>query len=508
VTAGATESRPTRAPRRWATFGVLAATAALTILDVSKVGVALPAIQESTGGSGSTVQFMLVGYTLAYAVFLLPAGRVGDVLPRKIVFLVGGSAFLGASVICALAPDILWLIVGRLLQGAGAGILMPQVLGLIQRIFPAEERSKPLAAMAAIISATSLFGPVFAGVVMELVGGAESWRALFWINVGIGVIVLPIAAIVIREPEGEKRHGFDTLGVVLLAPAVVLTVAPLSTISQTTPASWWMLLATLAGLAFAAAFVLHERRRARAGLQALVDPLLFGFRHLTLGVVISGLMHAAGTAGTLIITIGLQQAAGQSALETALWMLPAALSTIVASVIMSRLPQRSTYRLIVIGTGLGAVGLAAVAVAFGAAPVASLPLIVCVILVVNSFGSSLAAPANQARTLVEVPDYRASVAGSLIQFSQRVGSAIGMAGALILYYGLEFEPTSFGRPTLGPTLAIGLTAVFLLLATVLGLLDQARTRRRERRTRATSADSTPADAPADAPRAPAPASRG
>lgn len=471
---------PARPARRWAVFAVLAATAALTILDVSKVGVALPAIQASTGGSGSTVQFMLVGYTLAYAVTLLPAGRIGDVLPRKAVFLTGGALFLAASIICALAPDIGWLVGGRLLQGAGAGVLMPQVLGLIQRIFPAGERSKPLAAMAAILSATSLFGPVLAGVVMQLVGGAEAWRALFWINVAVGVVVLPLAALIVREPPGERRRGFDWIGVLLLAPAVILLVAPLSAISQSTPAAPWMLVLALIGAGLGTAFVLHERLRSRRGRQALVDPALLLFRHVPSGLVVSAFMYAAGTAGTLVITIGLQQSSGQSALETALWMLPAAVATIAMSWIVGRIPQESAYRLIALGTGLGALGLGAVAIVFGTVPATVVPIVVCGILIVSSAGSALSGPPNQARILAEIPDYRASIAGSMIQFAQRVGSAIGMALALILYYGFEFSPTAAGRPTLGPTLAIGLTALFLVAATIVALLDRGRVSRRVR----------------------------
>jgi MFS family permease len=461
------------ARRRWPTFAVLAATAALTILDVSKVGVALPAIQESTGGGGASIQFMLVGYTLAYAVLLLPAGRLGDVLPRKAVFLAGGSLFILASVVCAVSPDITWLVCGRLIQGAGAGLLMPQVLGLIQRIFPAEERAKPLAIFAVVLSSTSLFGPVLAGVIMQLVGGEESWRALFWVNVAIGVVVLPMAALLIREPHGERRPGFDGVGAALLVPAVVLTIAPLSTISRDNPPAPWMLVVSIIGLVFVAVFVTHERLLARSGRQSLVDPLLFTFRHVTAGVVISGFMYAAGTAGTLIVTIALQQSAGQTALETALWMLPAAGATAVGSWITARLPQGRTYRLVPIGTAVGALALLGSAVAFGSVSPAVLPAVVAVLLVFTSFGSSLSGPPNQARTLVAIPEYRASIAGSLIQFSQRVGSAIGMALALIIYYGLEFNAVPLtARPTLGPTLALVLCAGFLVGATVLGILDR------------------------------------
>lgn len=479
-----TEDARAQRRRRWGTFAVLAAIAALTILDVSKVGVALPAIQASTGGDGTTIQFMLIGYTLAYAVTLLPAGRLGDIVSRKRMFLVGCAVFLVASVVCALSPDIHVLVGGRLLQGAGAGILMPQVLGLIQRIFPAEERARPLAALAAIIAATSLFGPVLAGVVMQLVGGPESWRALFWINVGVGIIVLPIAIVVLRDVPGERRRGFDLLGVALLVPAVLLAVGPLSAISQSTPPSWWMLAATLTGGALAALFVAHEIRRSRRGLQALIDPRLLLVAHVPTGVLVSGFMYAAGTAGTLVVTISLQQVAGLTALETALWMLPGALATIAASWVAARLPQRATYRLIAIGTGLGAVGLGALSVVFGTLPTAVIPIAVSLLLISTAFGSGLSGPPNQARTLAEVPEYRASVAGSLIQFSQRVGSAIGMAVALILYYGLGSAPTLAGRPTLGTTVALAVVAAFLVGATLIALLDTSRTRRRA----ATAAD--------------------
>ncbi|MCJ1687165.1 MFS transporter [Rathayibacter sp. VKM Ac-2927] len=460
--------------RRWATFGVLAATAALTILDVSKVGVALPAIQESTGGSGSTIQIMLVGYTIAYAAFLLPAGRIGDVLPRSAVFLVGGLAFVGASVVCALAPDISWLVAGRIAQGAGAGILMPQVLGLIQRLFPAEERTRPLATLAAILSATSLFGPVLAGVVMQLVGTAESWRALFWINVVVGAVVLPLAVILVRDPGGERRSGFDGVGVALLVPAVVLTIAPLSAVSADSPLSLWTVGFVAIGVGLATLFVLHIRRRAASGRQALVDPRLFRSAHLAPGVVVSGLLHAAGTAGTLIITIGLQQLAGLTPLETALWMLPAALAALAGSWIAARLPFDAGYRAIVRGAGLGSLGLTLVAIAFGLAPTAALPLAVCAVLMVNTFGAAVAAPANQARVLIDVPDYRSSVAGSMIQFAQRVGSAIGMAIALMLYYGLGDTETPAGRPTLGATLAVLVTGAFLLAAALIARADRPR----------------------------------
>lgn len=461
------------ARNRWSMFGVLAATAALTILDVSKVGVALPAIQESTGGSPSTVQLMLVGYTLAYATTLLPAGRIGDVLPRRTVFLVGASVFVAASLLCSLAPTVEWLVAGRVLQGIGAGLLMPQVLGLIQRTFPPEERAKPLAMLAAIISITSLVGPVLAGVIMDLAGDELGWRLLFVVSVVAGAIVLPIALRVLREPPTERRRGFDARGSVLLVLGVALTIAPFSAISKDQPFEPWMIAATVVGVGFTAWFVAYERRLVRAGAEGLVDPTLFRLPHLPAGVLISGCLHAAGTAGTLIVTISLQQIAGLDALHTALWMLPAAAASILGSIIASRLSS-TDGRIVTIGIIVGALGVIGNAFVFGVVPQEWVPPLVALVLLAYSFGTAVAAPSNQARTLMSVPEYRSSVGGSLIQFSQRVGSAIGMALALMVYYAVQYNTTFAGQAALGPMLALLCVAGFLVIAAVIAIVDHMR----------------------------------
>jgi MFS family permease len=461
--------------RPWLTFAALAATAALTLLDVSKVGVVLPYIQRSTQGSDSEIQFMLVGYTIAYALFLLPSGRLGDVLDRKKVFLLGTFVFVAASALNALAPSAEWLVIGRLVQGAGAGVLMPQVLGIIQRTFPAGKRTKPLAILAAILTATATFGPVIAGSVMQLGGTVDSWRYLFWLDVVVGVVVVPLAARFIREPTGEKKHGFDRLGIALLTPAVVFTIFPLSTISSTTPPALWMLATTVVGIGFGVAFVRHELRRSRGEGEPIVDPLLFAIPHFPSGLAISGLAYASGTTGSLIVTLSLEQVAGQSALQTALWMLPAAASSVLGSWITARLPQARSYRLIAVGTTIGFVALASISLSISTIPRATLPFALAGLFLLNSFGSSLVGAPNQARTLLDVPEYRSSIAGSLIQFAQRVGSAIGLALGLIVYYVYQYAPVAWsGRNTLGPTIAMGLTAVFAAISTSIAFSDRDR----------------------------------
>nr|WP_286277783.1 MFS transporter [Naasia aerilata] len=128
---------------RWRAFAVCVAVAALTILDLSKVNVGLPSIEESLHAGPTELQAIVAGYALAFGLALVPAGRLGDIKSRRALFLVGLSAFTVTSLICALAPNILFLMIGRFLQGIAAGIQMPQVLGLIQQLFQGPARGAP-----------------------------------------------------------------------------------------------------------------------------------------------------------------------------------------------------------------------------------------------------------------------------------------------------------------------------------------------------------------------------
>ncbi|WP_172407859.1 MFS transporter [Microbacterium sp. AISO3] len=466
-------SAPLSPTRRRRVFAVLVAAAALTILDVSKLGIALPAIQADMGGDPATVQIMLVGYTLAYAATLVPAGRIGDVLPRRTVFLVGASIFVAASIACTVAPTTELLVAGRIVEGVGAGLLMPQVLGLIQRIYPAAERARPLATLAAVMTVTSLGAPVLAGVIMDAAGDALGWRLLFVVTVVAGAVVVPLAAVMIVEPPSVRRAGFDLGGATLLGLGVVLAIAPLSASSGSLPDTLWPYLITAAGFVLIFVFVLYERRVARRGREPLIDPELFGLRHFGSGVAVSGFMHAAATGGTLIVTIALQQIVGLSPLETALWMLPSAIASLTGAWIASRVGA-TNGPLVAIGTATGALALAAIGFAFGFVPADELPWVVVALLSISSLGAGAAAPANQARTLQYAPEHRSSVAGSLIQFAQRSGSAIGMAAAMVVYYTFFAVPTIGGQPAAGPMLALWVVAGLLAVGGVIATIDHVR----------------------------------
>lgn len=454
----------------------LITAAALTILDVSKVGVAIPVIQSSVGSGAhgeTAVQLMMIGYTLAYAAALLPSGRLGDMYSRKRLFVAGLAVFVTASALCSLAPTIWWLVLGRVAQGLGAGILMPQVVGLIQRLYAPEARARPLAALAVTTSITSALGPVFAGVIMELAPGDTGWRLLFWVSVAAGAAVLPFAILVVREVPSERRKGFDGPGAVLLVLSVGLTVLPLGSVSGEDGASWWMPIPVAAGLLVGLFFVLRERALLRRGREPLLDLRLFGFTHFPTGLFIAGLMHASGTSSSLIITLYLQQAVGLTPLQTALTMILTAVAVSTSASLTARLPGRQGWERIWIGALVSTAALGTLTVLLATLPPGSMPLPVAALLFVNGIGTGMITAPNQARTLSAVPEFRASIAGSSIQLAQRLGSAVGMAFALIVYYGLG-NGTAAGDPSPGGTGAFALCTLFLATTMVTALGENRR----------------------------------
>src|SRR3712207_5229167 len=127
---------------RWRAFSVCVAVAALTILDLSKVNVGLPSIEDAFRAGPTELQAIVAGYALAFGLVLVPAGRLGDIHSRRTMFLVGITAFTVTSLLCAIAPTVELLMVGRFLQGVAAGIPMPQVVGLTQQLFQGAERGR------------------------------------------------------------------------------------------------------------------------------------------------------------------------------------------------------------------------------------------------------------------------------------------------------------------------------------------------------------------------------
>ncbi|WP_203817677.1 MFS transporter [Paractinoplanes ferrugineus] len=442
----------------------------MTLLDVSIVNVALPSIRADLGLSSSELQWVLSGYAVTFGLLLVPAGRFGDARGRRNVFIAGLAVFTLASAGAGLAPSATWLVVARLVQGAAAGVVNPQVSGLIQQLFEPPERGRPFGLLGATIGISTAVGPLLGGLLIEIFGAEQGWRWIFYINVPIGLVAIVLGLKWIpSRPKQERTHeSLDPVGVVLLGLSVILLLLPLVQEREWHGPAKWLLV--VAAAAIMAGFVVWERRFGRT---PLVDLALFRTRSYGLGAVIGLLYFAGFTSIFFTFTLLLQSGLHYSALEAGLAVTPFALGSAAASALGGRVVNRYGRPLVVIGLVLVIAGLAAtdLVVQHGGWATA-VPLLVA------GLGSGLVISPNQTLTLAEVPVERAGSAGAVLQTGQRIGTAVGIAavGAVFFnrldHHGGDWVPAF--RTSLWVTVAFVVIALIAALGDV--LLDRKDTR--------------------------------
>jgi MFS family permease len=258
-------------PRRWRALTVSLIAAFMALLDVSIVNVALPSIERDLGVSAGTVQWVVSGYALAFGLALVPAGRLGDTLGRRRMFLIGLSAFVVTSALSGAAPTTGLLIAARLLQGVAGGILIAQNSGLIQELFRGAERGRAFGLLGATVGLSTAAGPVVGGLILAAFTSPDGWRWVFFVNVPIGLVALVLAARFVPSPRdgGSRRIDLDLVGSLLLGGGVLSLLLPLVDAENGSLGrlSWLFGVAVLL-------FAGWEVRTVRQGRQPLLDPRL------------------------------------------------------------------------------------------------------------------------------------------------------------------------------------------------------------------------------------------
>lgn len=406
----------------------------MTLLDVSIVNVALPSIRNDLDLSPGELQWVLSGYALTFGLLLVPAGRFGDARGRRIAFVAGLAVFTLASAACGFAPGAGWLIAARLIQGAAAGVVNPQVSGLIQQMFEPKERGRPFGLLGATIGISTAVGPLLGGLLIQVFGAESGWRWIFFINlpIGIAAVLLGLRWIPARPAAARERESMDPVGVVLLGSAVLLMLLPLVQEREWPGPGKWLLV--VAALVVLAGFVAWERRYARGGGTPVVDLGLFTVRSYGLGALIGLLYFAGFTTIFFIYTLFLQSGLGYSALLAGLAVTPFALGSAAAAAIGGRIVNTYGRPLVAIGLAAVAAGLGGTLIALhfvpgsGAGWAAALPLLVA------GIGSGFVISPNQTLTLAEVPVRRAGSAGAVLQTGQRIGTAVGIAAVGAVFF--------------------------------------------------------------------------
>lgn len=436
-----------------------------SLMSISSVMVALPAIEEGIGASSSDLQWVLSGYALAFGVGLVPAGRAGDLWGRRRVFLCGVAIFAMASLATAFAPNPLLLNLLRIIGGLGAAMLVPQIIGMIQRLFVGAARGRAYGLMSTVIGVAVAVGPLVGGALIDSAPADIGWRLVFLINVPVSAAGLLCAFLWLPAPADDHQHRpggirrLDPLGAVVLTVAIVLLMLPF--IQYT---NLFGVVLALAGLGVLAFWVYWEKRLGDQASDApMVNLGLFTLPSYTWNSAVLVLYFAGMPGIWAVVAIYIQQGLGEGAFMAGLVTLPsAAMVTLFAAYVGKRV-ERAGPRMLVAGAVMAMVSMLALA---GAAALAATGYgslwWVALSMGISGFAQALIIPSAQTLSMRDVPEYMSGAAGGVAQSAQRVVTAIGLAVVTAIYY---FAADEAGHQ--GGIIASAVAVAAVMVATII-----------------------------------------
>ncbi|TCC12137.1 DHA2 family efflux MFS transporter permease subunit [Kribbella soli] len=406
---------------RWLALYTLCAGMLMIVLDVTVVNVALPAIQDDLGFTSSSLAWVVNAYLIAFGGLLLLAGRLGDLLGRRNVFVAGLVVFTAASVLCGLAGSQEVLVIARFVQGVGGALTSAVILGMIVTLFPEpREQAKAIGMYAFVASAGGSIGLLAGGVLTQ----AISWHWIFFVNLPIGVLTVVLAVKLIEKDKGLGiGKGTDVPGAVLITAALMVgvftIVKPAAELGWTAPRT---LVLTAVTLVLLAGFIVREATAANP----LVPLRIFRSRTLT-GANLIQALSASGMFGIFFLgSLYLQRVLGYDALEIGLAFLP---TTVVMGLLSVKYSEKLVMRFgprrpLIVGLSLIVVGLAL----FTQAPVGGSYVVhVLPVLLLLGLGGGICFPALMGLSMSDVKPEDAGLASGLIGTMGEVGAALGLA---------------------------------------------------------------------------------
>ncbi len=386
-------------------------------MDNTIVNVALPSIQRDLHASLSGLQWTVDAYVVVIASLLLLAGSTADRFGRRRTFQAGLLLFVSGSLLCSLAPTLGWLIAARMIQAVGGSMLNPVAMSIITNVFTdPRERAGAIGVWGAVVGVSLALGPVVGGLLTETVG----WRAIFWINVPIGLAAIILAAIFVPESRAARARRFDPVGQLL----VIVALASLTYSIIEAPSAGWASAQTIGLFALsvlaAVGLALYEPRRP----DPLIELRFFRSPPFT-GATLIAVSAFAGFSGFLFLnTLYLQEVRGYSALAAGACTLPMAVMAMAFSPLSGRVVGSKGPRLplVLAGACMTAGALALV----GLTPSTPLGLLLAAYAVFGiGFGS--VNPPITYTAVSGMPDNQAGVAAAVASTSRQVGQALGVA---------------------------------------------------------------------------------
>lgn len=443
--------------QRWV-LALTSAAALMVALDQLVVATALSTIRDDLHASIATLEWTVNAYSLSFAVLLITGAALGDRLGRRRMFAVGLVVFTLASVACALAPNTGLLIGARAVQGAGSALVMPLAVALLTNAFPPEKRGSALGIFTALTGLAVVGGPLVGGAITEGI----AWQWIFWVNVPIGAILLPLVLLRTSESRGPKART-DLLGLVLVSAAMFGMVWGLVRGNTVGWGSGEVVTMLLAGAVLTGAFIAWEARVSEPmlAIKLFADPT-FAAANIAIFMLTAALFSTV-----FFLAQYLQITLGYSPLGAGLRFLPWTLTLFVIAPTAGRLTDRIGSRsLLTLGLTLQAIGIGWVALSI--ADGGSYPAAIAALMIAGC-GTSMALPAGQNAVMNAVPRTEVGKASGVFNTSRQLGGAFGVAilAAVFAANGSYASPEAF-RDGVGP--ALGVAAGLSALGAIAGAL--------------------------------------
>jgi EmrB/QacA subfamily drug resistance transporter len=442
---------------------VVALAFVMDLLDTTIVNIAIPSIQDNLGASYAMIQWIIAGYSLAFATLLITGGRMGDVFGYKRLFMIGVSGFTIASLLCGLAwnPEI--LVGARIVQGIMAALMVPQVMSMMQIMYKPAERAGVMGIFGALAGIAASLGPVIGGILIHFNLWNLDWRPVFLINIPVGVFALFMGWRYL--PDGKSAHPLklDITGTILVVGAMLLLVFPLIQGRELDWPLWVFIMMTTAApmLALFGWWLLHKNKKDKS---PLIPPVLLKTRSFVVGLLVNIIFQAAMAGFFLPFTLLLQIGLGYEVIKAALTGIPIAIGISITIAVLGQklIPKLGRYAM-TLGTVVMATGLWTIYFFVSRSQLDTTPWEFIPGLLLTGIGMGLVMSPLFAVALNDVNHKHAGAASGVLNAVQQLGGAIGVALIGVFFFGQLSNHAASSFDSTAATIRQDLTAAHVPL---------------------------------------------
>ena len=418
---------------RWMVLAVVLIADVMDLLDATIANLAGPSIRTDLGGSASTLQWVLAAYTLSFAIGLITSARLGDLVGRRRMFIIGMVGFTAASLACGLAPSAGLLIAARVAQGLFGATMIPQGLAMVKQSFPPEQLNKAFIPFGPVMGLAAVLGPIIAGVLIDADLFGSGWRMCFLINLPVGIVASYLAFRYLPEvPKSDRVQRLDLLGTLLITAASAALIFPLVQGHEAGWPAWTFALMALSVVLFGL-FAWNERRSD----QPVIEPSLFRNRAFVAGLLVLTTFFLAMSGFMLVYNLFVQLGMGFKPLAAGLALTPFAFGIALGSALSGAWLGPKLGRLVLhLGLSILVVGMIALALTVEHSGVDVSAWAMAPGTLIAGVGCGLIFPPLFDLILADLDDNEVGSGAGLLNAVQQFGGAAGVAAIGTIFFEL------------------------------------------------------------------------